>query len=31
MLTNAMVIKQNVVPYQEMPGLKRISHGSELL
>ena len=31
MLTNFMIIKQNVIPYQEMPGLKRIALGSELL
>ena len=31
MLTNVMLIKLNVVHYQEMSGLKRISHGSELL
>ena len=28
--TNFMLIEQNVIPYQEMSGLKRISHGSEL-
>ena len=29
--TNFILRKQNVIPYQEMPGLKRISHGSEQL
>ena len=29
--TNSMLIKQNVIPYQEISGLKRTSHGPEQL